>query len=75
MLTIIEIKARPDGGHGLESQSHREECWLEGWVAVPEELVQAAWDCGGYCDLTLKKGKLVGLTPRERPAQAEEGQE
>ena len=32
MLTIIEIKAREDGGHGLQSQSHRTECWLEGWV-------------------------------------------
>ena len=26
MLTIIEIEAREDGGHGLQSQSHREEC-------------------------------------------------
>ena len=38
MLTIIEIKAREDGGHGLQSQSHRTECWLEGWIAVPPEL-------------------------------------
>ena len=33
MLTIIEIKDREDGGHGLQSQSHRTECWLEGWIA------------------------------------------
>ena len=38
MLTIIEIKDREDGGHGLQSQSHRTECWLEGWLAVPPEL-------------------------------------
>ena len=44
MLTIIEIKAREDGGHGLQSQSHRTECWLEGWLAVPPELEQTAWD-------------------------------
>ena len=74
MLTIIEINARPDGGHGIQSQSHREECWLEGWVAVPDELVGAVRECGGYCDLTLKKGKLVGLTAKERPVTQEETQ-
>ena len=41
MLTIIEIKDREDGGHGLQSQSHRTECWLEGWLAVPPELERA----------------------------------
>lgn len=71
MLTIIEIEAREDGGHGLQSQSHREECWLEGWVAVPEELETAVWECGGYCDLDIQGGVLVGLTPKERPAPEE----
>ena len=47
MLTIIELAARADGGHGVQSQSHRSECWLEGWVAVPAELERAVWDCGG----------------------------
>ena len=51
MLTIIEIAARADGGHGLQSQSHRTECWLEGWVAVPPELEAAVWGCRGYCQL------------------------
>ena len=71
MLTIIEIKAREDGGHGLQSQSHRTECWLEGWLAVPPELEQTAWDCAGYCDLDIQDGKLVGLTPREQPPKPE----
>lgn len=71
MLTIIEIEAREDGGHGLQSQSHREECWLEGWVAVPPELEGAVWDCGGYCDLDIREGELVGVTPKERPAPPE----
>lgn len=68
MLTIIEIEAREDGGHGIQSQSHREECWLEGWVAVPEELNEKVWACGGFCDLTLnEEGELVDVTPKERP--------
>jgi len=72
MLTIIEIAARQDGGHGLQSQSHRTECWVEGWVAVPEDLCKAVWDCGGYCDLQLdENGALVGITPKERPPEPE----
>lgn len=68
MLTIIEIQAHPDGGHSLQSQSHRTKCWLEGWVAVPQSLTQAVWDCGGYCVLELNDtGELVGITPTERP--------
>ena len=66
-LTIIEIAAREDGGHGLQSQSGRTECWMEGWIAVPEELADAVWDCGGYCDLDIQDGVLVGITTREKP--------
>lgn len=71
MLTIIEIQADETGRHGLQSQSHRIECWLEGWLAVPEELTGAAWESGGYCQLDIKDGKLVGLTPTEKPAPPE----
>lgn len=67
MLTIIELAAREDGGHGLQSQSHRTECWLEGWVAVPPELEEQAWDCRGYCDLDIREGVLVGISPKEPP--------
>lgn len=67
MLTIIEIEARADGGHGLQSQSHRTECWLEGWIAVPPQLEKVAWDCCGYCELDIRNGVLVGLTPGQVP--------
>ena len=66
-LTIIEIAAREDGGHGLQSQSGRTECWMEGWIAVPEEMSDAIWTTNGYCDLDIREGVLVGFTPRERP--------
>ena len=75
MLTIIEVNARPDGGHGLQSQSHRKECWLDGWVAVPPSLTEQVWACGGYCDLTLKQGVLTAVTPRERPQPEETADE
>ena len=48
MLTIIEIAARADGGHGLQSQSHRTANWMgDEWIAVPPELEQTVWDCRG----------------------------
>ena len=71
MLTIIELTPRPDGGHALQSQSHRTQCWLEGWIAVPDHLREAVWDCGGYCDLTVENGVLTAVTAKERPAAPE----
>ena len=72
MLTIIELAAREDSGHGLQSQSHRTENWMgEGWIEVPPQLEQAAWDCCGYCNLEIQDGKLVGITPVERPPEPE----
>lgn len=74
MLSIIELAVREDGGHGLQSQSGRETCWLEGWVAVPPELAGAVWACGGYCELTLNEsGELMGITPTQRPTPPEPG--
>lgn len=66
-MTIIEIAAREDGGHGLQSQSGRMSCWLDGWMEVPANLEAAVWDCLGYCDLKIENGKLVGITPTEKP--------
>ncbi|WP_297213839.1 toxin-antitoxin system toxin subunit [uncultured Flavonifractor sp.] len=73
MLTIIEIAARPDGGHGLQSQSHRTACWLEGWIEVPPQLEQAVWDCRGYCQLEIQDGVLTGVVPGQPPAPPEAG--
>ena len=67
-FTIIQIDPLDSGQHPVQSQSGRAECWLEGWIAVPDELVDAAWACGGFCDLEITGGVLTGLTPREAPA-------
>ena len=66
-MTIIEIAAREDGGHGLQSQSGRTSCWLEGWVEVPANLEAQVWATVGYCGLQIEDGKLVGITPTKRP--------
>lgn len=76
MFTIIEINAREDGGHGLQSQSGRKECWLEGWIAVPNELRGRVWDCLGYCNLRIENGVLVDVeeVPRPEPPEPPEPQ-
>ena len=66
-MTIIEIASNSDGWHNVQSQSHRTECWLEGWITVPPDLEQKVWDSLGWCDLDIQEGKLVGITPTARP--------
>ena len=65
-MTIIEVKAT-GGCHLMQSQSHRRACWMPGYIEVPPHLEQAAWDSGGWCDLIIEGGRLVGITPTERP--------
>ncbi|MEQ2456399.1 toxin-antitoxin system toxin subunit [Flavonifractor hominis] len=67
MLSIMEIAAQPDGGHRLQAQSHRTECWLEGWVAVPPDLEETIWACGGYGTPEILDGVLTGFTPGQSP--------
>lgn len=67
MLMIIERARGKDGQHRIQSQSGRTKCWLDGWVAVPEELRDAVWNSDGYCDLEFKDGALVGVVPLETP--------
>lgn len=66
-MTIIQISSNELGFHGIQSQSHRTECWEEGYIEVPPHLEAAAWDSMGYCDLTIEGGVLTGITPTERP--------
>ena len=72
MLTIMEVEARPDGGHGMLREDNRTECWLDGWIAVPPQLEQKAWDCGGYCRLVVRDGVLEEVKPIDRPPEGKE---
>lgn len=65
-MTIIQIESK-NGLHNIESQSHREQVWMDGYIAVPPELEAAAWDSGGFCDLTIQGGILTGIMPTEKP--------
>lgn len=69
-MTIIEISAREDGFHNIQSQSGRTACWEEGYIEVPAHLEAAAWDSMGYCELQITDGILTGITPIDPPAPA-----
>lgn len=47
----------------------RQECWLEGFVPVPDHLVDAAFACKGFCELQMEDGVLVNLIPKDIPRQ------
>ena len=66
-MTIIQIEPLERGQHPIQSQSGRRACWLEGYIEVPAHLHDAVWATYGWCDLKIEEGKLVGITPTERP--------
>lgn len=68
MVTIINIET-----HAIQGSSVHKNNWMgDGWVIVPPELEAEALASGGFCELTFDDaGNLVGLTPTERPADAE----
>ena len=72
-MFIIQIEPL-DGTsfHPFQSQSHRRECWLEGYVEVPEHLIAAVMDSGGWCELTLNDDVLTEARLAARPEPASE---
>ena len=70
-MTIIQIEPLESGQHPIQSQSHRRACWVEGYIEVPVHLEAAVWATCGWCDLHIEEGRLVGVTPTERPPEPE----
>lgn len=62
-MLIIAIEATEGGQHYIESQSHRTEVWMEGYVAVPPEREAEVVDSLGYGDLTVEDGQFVDFIP------------
>ena len=70
-MTIIQIEPLETGQHPIQSQSGRRACWLDGYIEVPAHLHDTVWATYGWCDLQIEEGKLVGVTPTERPPEPE----
>lgn len=65
---VIISRDKINGIHNIESQSGRTVPWLEGYVKIPERLVDLAWETCGYCDLVFnEEGKLIEIIPTEKP--------
>lgn len=62
-MFIIAVDATEQGQHHFESQSHRTECWMEGYVAVPSEREADIMSCVGYGDLIVENGEFVDFIP------------
>ena len=58
---IIKIEANGNGQHLFQSQSHRTECWIEGYIEVPKSLENIVIESRGYCELTIKDEVLVDV--------------
>lgn len=70
-MTIIQIDPLETGQHPIQSQSGRSACWLDDYIEVPSHLEAAVWATCGWCDLHIEEGRLVGVTPTERPPEPE----
>lgn len=66
-MVIIKIQSTEAGQHIIQSQSGRTECWMDGYIAVPEHLEAKAWKTLGWCDLDIRDGVLVDIIPTARP--------
>lgn len=66
-MTIIKIDALQSGQHPIESQSDRTSCWLEGYIEVPDSLVERVEESLGWCNLDIRDGVLVGITSTAKP--------
>jgi AhpD family alkylhydroperoxidase len=64
-MTIIEILAREDGSHNIQSRHGAARVWEDGYIEVPSHLEAAVWATCGWCDLHIEEGRLVGVTPTE----------
>lgn len=73
MLTIIKLDADGQGRRDIQSQSHRTECWEEGYIAVPPRLEADVWACMGWCELVIDEetGVLTDIIPGEKPEPPE----
>ena len=73
-MLIIERNSADGKFHHFQSQSHRTECWMDGYIEVPTELETKVYESGGYCELIIKNDTLVDviLHPEWKPEEIKE---
>lgn len=62
-MIIVKVDSE-NNFHPFESQTGRDECWIDGYIQVPKTLERALENSGGFCDLFIENGALVDIIPR-----------
>lgn len=73
MLYIIQID--PEEGtdfHPYEGQTGQSACWREGYIVVPQALMEQVRKHCLSCMLTIEDGVLTGIVPVEPAEEPEE---
>ena len=60
-MVIIELNSTDGKFHHFQSQSHRTECWLDGYIEVPKELETKVFESCGYCELIIENDILIDV--------------
>ena len=70
-MIIVKIDSE-NNFHPFEFQSHRGECWLQGYIEVPKRLEKVLVESSGFCDLVIEGETLINIIPRPdyKPAEA-----
>ena len=59
-MTIIQIESET-GQHFVESNSYLTECWLDGYIEVPEQFIPLVNQYSGFVHLTIEDGVITNV--------------
>ena len=62
-MVIVKIDGE-NNFHPFEFQSHRDKCWLQGYIEVPNKFERVLIESNGFCDLVIEDGVLTNIIPR-----------
>lgn len=59
-MTIISIESE-NAQHFVESNSYLTECWLDGYIEVPEQFIPLVNQYSGFVHLTIEDGVITNV--------------
>lgn len=70
-MTIVELEALPNGAHRNQTVTDLEHL-PDGWLEIPEELMDMWEFAAPYADFTVSDGKITAIIPKPAPEPAPE---
>ena len=65
-MTIVELEALPNGAHRNQTVTELEQL-PDGWLVIPEELMDMWEFTAPFADFTVSEGKITAITPKPAP--------